>query len=111
MWAMFAHVGGLVAAFLALGFLGPLIVLLVQGQRSAFVRRHAVEALNFQLALLLLTVAGVVLSVVTLGLALFLVVPLAVVVGVLALIFIVMASVKANSGEDYRYPLNLRLVK
>jgi uncharacterized protein len=110
-WAMLAHLGGLIAAFVALGFLGPLIVLLVQGEKSAFVRRHAVEALNFQITLLILTVIGAVVSVITLGFALLIVIPLGVVVAVVALVWIIQASIKANNGEDYRYPLNIRLVK
>jgi uncharacterized Tic20 family protein len=111
LWAMFAHLGGLIAAFVALGFLGPLIVLLAQGDKSAFVRRHAVEALNFQITLLILTVAGAIISVITFGFGLLVVIPVGIVVAVLALIWIIQASIKANNGEDYRYPLNIRLVK
>src|SRR3954451_8295793 len=40
-WAMVAHIGVLVAAWLAMGFLCPLIIWLVLRDRSQFVRRHA----------------------------------------------------------------------
>ena len=60
LWGLAAHLSGVVASFVALGFLGPLIVLVVQGPKSPFVRGRAVEALNFQLMLLILSVvAGV----------------------------------------------------
>lgn len=108
---MLAHLGALLAALVALAFLGPLIVLLTQGNRSPFVRRHALESLNFQITLLIALFAGVVLSVITLGVALFLVIPLALVIGIAALVFIVKAGIQANNGEEYRYPLSLRLVK
>jgi uncharacterized Tic20 family protein len=110
-WAMFAHVGALIAGIVAMAFLGPLIILLVQGGKSPFVRRHAVESLNFQITLLIALAVGIVLSVVTLGLGLIVVIPAALVIGVVALVFMVMASIAANNGEDYRYPVNLRLVK
>ena len=96
---------------MALAFLGPLLVLLIQGNKSAFVRRHAIESLNFQITLLIALAAGIVLSVVTLGLGLIIVLPVGLVVGILALVWIIMAGIKANNGEDYRYPINIRLVK
>jgi uncharacterized Tic20 family protein len=110
-WAMFAHIGALIAWVVAMAFLGPLIVLLVQGPKSPFVRRHAVESLNFQITLLIALAAGIVLSVVTLGIGLLVVIPVGLAIMVAALVFMVMASVAANNGEDYRYPLNIRLVK
>jgi uncharacterized Tic20 family protein len=110
-WGLLAHVGALLAAFVALAFLGPLLVLLIQGNKSAFVRRHAIESLNFQITLLIALAAGIVLSVVTLGLGLIIVLPVGLVVGILALVWIIMAGIKANNGEDYRYPINIRLVK
>jgi uncharacterized Tic20 family protein len=110
-WGLLAHIGSLLAAFIAMAFLGPLLVLLIQGNKSAFVRRHAVESLNFQITLLIALAAGIVLSVATLGIGLIIVVPVVLVVAVLALVWIIMAGVKANNGEDYRYPINIRLVK
>lgn len=110
-WGLLAHIGSLLAAFVAMAFLGPLLVLLIQGNKSAFVRRHAVESLNFQITLLIALAAGIVLSVATLGIGLIIVVPVGLVIAVLALVWIIMAGVKANNGEDYRYPINIRLVK
>jgi len=47
-WAGLAHFGGLL-----LGFLAPLIVMLVKGEQSPRVRAQAVEALNFQIAFMI----------------------------------------------------------
>jgi len=107
---MLAHIGAIVAAFVAMAFLGPLLVLLIQGPKSPFVRRHAVESLNFQLTLLIALAAGIVLSIATLGVGLLVVVPAAFVVGIAALLFMVIGGVKASHGEDYRYPVNIRMV-
>ena len=109
-WALASHVGAIVAAWFAMGFIAPLVILLVKGNDSAFVRRHAVESLNFQISLLIYIVIGFIVTLVTLGLGAIVVVPLAIVGAVFALVVIVLATVRAANGEDYRYPLCLRLV-
>lgn len=100
LWAVLAHLGGIV-----LWFIAPLVVLLVQGEKSRFVRRQAVEALNFQITLTLAYIASFVLMIVLIGVLLIFV------VGIGGLILMIIAAVKANNGEDYRYPVNIRLVK
>lgn len=103
-WAMAAHLSGFLAAYVALGFLGPLVVLLAVGNRSPYVRRHAVEALNFNLTWLIYIVAGVILAVVLIG------IPILIGLGVAYLVLVVLASVAASDGRDYRYPLTIRFV-
>ena len=94
-----------------MAFLAPLLVLLLRGSSSPFVRRHAVESLNFQITLLILLAVGILVSIFTLGIALLAVIPAGVVIGVAALVLIIVASVRANNGEDFRYPMTLRLVR
>lgn len=113
-WALAAHIGSLLAAYVALGFLAPLVVMLVKGDSSPFVRRHAVESLNFQISLLIYSVVGFVLAFVlvigTLGIGALVVVPLAFVLAAVVIVLIVVATMRASSGQDYRYPLTLRFV-
>ena len=113
-WATAAHWSALVAAFLALAFLGPLLVLLVKGTDSPWVRRNAVESLNFQLSMLIYGFAGtlvaIVLAVLTLGLGLLLIIPLALAFAAFWLVMTIIGAVKAGNGEDYRYPLTIRMV-
>jgi uncharacterized protein len=109
-WALAAHVGVFVAVWIAMGFLAPLIVLLVKGRESGFVRRHSVESLNFQISVLIYAVAAGVLALVTLGIGLVVIVPVAVLAAIGYVVVIVLATVKAANGEDYRYPLTIRLV-
>jgi uncharacterized Tic20 family protein len=104
-WATLAHVGSFVLAWIALAVLAPLIVLLVFGDRSAYVRHHAVESLNFQITMLIAVGVSAVLILVLVGLILL---PLVLIYYV---VMVVVASVKANRGELYRYPLTLRLVR
>lgn len=104
-WGMLAHLSALLASFVALAFLGPLLVMLIQGPKSAFVRRQAVEALNFQITTY---IAGFIAAILIFVLVGFILLPI---VGIAWLVLTILAAVAANRGEDYRYPINLRLVK
>lgn len=94
-----AHALSIVASFLA-----PLIIYLVKGNDSAFVRHHAAEALNFAITVFLAWVVAVILAFVLVG---FLLMP---VIGIGALVLNIMAALAASRGELYRYPVNIRLV-
>ncbi|MEJ7742162.1 MAG: DUF4870 domain-containing protein [Nocardioidaceae bacterium] len=109
-WALASHIGALVAAWFAMGFIAPLVVLLVKGERSEFVKRHATESLNFQLSLLLYSLVAVLVAVFTLGVGLLVVIPVALVVMVLSLVAIIMGTMAASRGDDFRYPLSIRFI-
>lgn len=102
-WAMAAHLGCLLAAWAAMAFLAPLIVMLVK-KDSPFVRRHAVESLNFQISALIYGVVGVVLSFLLIG------IPLLIALAIFWLVVVILAGIRANNGQDYRYPLTIRLI-
>lgn len=104
-WGMIAHLSALVASVVGFPFLGPLIVWLTKGKESAWVEQHAKEALNFQITA---TVAIWISAFLMLCIIGFVLVP---VLGLAALVLTVMAGIKANNGEMYRYPATLRLVK
>ncbi len=103
-WAMGAHLGSFLAAYVALGLLAPLLVLLLKGNDSPYVRWHAVESLNFQINALVYTVLFALLIFVLIGLVLL---PL---YGIFYLIVVVLGSVKASQGQYFRYPLTIRFV-
>jgi uncharacterized protein len=105
LWAMLAHLLSFVAAYLFLGFVAPLIVLLVFGPRSAFVRANAVESLNFNLSWLLYGIIAVILAFVLIGFVIL------AVLGLAYLVLVIVASFKANNGEVYRYPVTIRFVR
>jgi uncharacterized protein len=105
LWAMLAHLLSFVAAYIALGFLAPLIVLLIFGPRSAYVREHAVESLNFNLTWLLYAVVCVILALLLIGILIL------IALGIAYVILVVIASIRANNGQMYRYPLTIRFMK
>lgn len=97
--AAIAHVLGLVT-----GFIGPLIIFLVK-QEDEFVQDQAREALNFQITVLIGLIISWILAFIFVGFVLMVVVLLA------DLVFCIMATIAANNGEQYRYPVCLRLIK
>lgn len=110
-WALAAHLSALLSLVVGLPFIGPLVVYLVK-KDDPFVRRHAAEALNFNLSVLLY---GIVLGFATLIL-LFVVVgvlliPLFLVLGAVWIVCICLAATKAGQGAEYRYPLTIRFVR
>lgn len=113
-WALASHIGALVTAWFAFGFLAPLFVMLVK-DGSPFVRRHAVESLNFQISMLIYAVVGAVLgfllAVMTFGLGLVVVIPIALLVAMAALGLVIVATYRASNGEEFRYPFTIRIVR
>jgi uncharacterized Tic20 family protein len=115
-WAMFAHLSALVAIWLGgLGFLGPLIVWLIKKDEMRFVDDQGKEALNFQLNIFIVGTAFSIivfpLAVFTLGLGLFLLLPLWIGLGAADVILSIVAAINVNGGGTYRYPFIIRLVK
>ena|SRR6476620_4623111 len=87
---------------LAVGFLASLIIYLIKKNESSFVTAHARESLNFQITIFIIIVALVITVV---GILLLWI------VGILALVLVIMATIKASEGKLYRYPFSLRLIK
>jgi hypothetical protein len=104
--AMFAHLsafGGLI--FPAGGnVLAPLIVWLTQREKSAFVADQSLEALNFNITVLLAEIACAVLFIVGIGIL------LALIVGIVWLVGTVLGAIRASEGQLYRHRFILRLV-
>lgn len=117
MWEVLCHLSALLM-FLGVPFgniLGPLIVWLLKRSDSSSIDEHGKESLNFQLSLTLyliaLTVVTISLLFVLIGFVLLPVLIAAVVIGPLVdVIFIIIAAIKASSGEFYRYPFTIRFV-
>lgn len=103
-WGCAAHWSAFVAAFVALAFLGPLVVLLTQGNASAYVRRQAVESLNFQLSMLIYLGISLLSILILVGLV------LAPIVALAWLVLTLIGTVKSSNGLEYRYPLTIRML-
>jgi uncharacterized Tic20 family protein len=85
--------------------IGPLILWLVKKEESEFVDDQGKESLNFQISITIYAFVAALLAIILIGILLL------IAVGIFSLVMIVVAAVKASSGEKYRYPLTLRLIK
>ena len=109
-WAMAAHLTALAALIVGLPFIGPLIIYFAK-KENPFVRRHAAEALNFNLSIMLYTVIlGIVTLILLIVLVGFLLIPLFLVLFVAWIAFVIIAAIAASRGEEYRYPLTIRFI-
>lgn len=106
MWAMLAHLSALTGMFTVIGsVVGPLIVWQIQKDKSAYVDYHGKEALNFQITMAIAFAVSFVLMFVLIGFVLIWI------LGAVWLVFTIIAAVKANNGEYYRYPFIVRFIK
>ena len=87
---------------LAFSLIAPLVIYLLKKDESSYIAKHAKEALNFQITLLLISL---ILILTVIGI-LFLWV-----VGIYATVLIIVATVKASENKVYRYPFTWRLIK
>ncbi|MDR6171314.1 DUF4870 domain-containing protein [Curtobacterium sp. SORGH_AS_0776] len=78
---------------------------LVLRDRGGFIREHTRVALNFHITMAIAYVAAGLLTIVLIGAVLL---P---VIGILTIIFGIMAAVAANRGQFYRYPLSIEFIK
>lgn len=104
-WGLFAHLSALIGLVIPLGnIIGPLIIWQVKKDTLPFAAEQAKEALNFNITVAIAVVICFILIIVAIGMVLL---P---VVGLVWLVFTILAAVKANEGVQYRYPFTLRLV-
>jgi len=116
--ALWVHLAPLIAGFVGIFLTVALFLLwlpglLVRNSASAteFDKRHATESMNFQLTMLIFIVAATIFSLVTFFVGIVLIAPVALALGIAALVFMIMGSIAANDGKEYRYPLTIRFVK
>jgi hypothetical protein len=107
LWAMLSHMTAL-CALTGIPFgniLAPLFIWLWKRRTSPLVDSNGKESLNFQISMTLYGIGALILCLVLIGLVLLLVIAVA------ELVLVIMASLKADKGEVYRYPLTLRIIR
>ena len=105
MWGMLCHLSALAGFVIPFGnIIGPLVVWMLKKDEFPHVDDQGKEALNFQISMTIYFIVGAILILVAIGIV---IIPI---LGIFWLIMIVIASIKANDGEKYRYPFTIRLV-
>ncbi|GAA1718374.1 DUF4870 domain-containing protein [Fodinicola feengrottensis] len=117
-WLMVTHFGGAGANLISGGFLGwvaPLVAMLVQGPKSPQVRVQAVDALNhfiqWAAATLVVYILASCIGAFTFGLGGLLIFLVFATAGI-PIVCGIIGGIKANNGEPWTYPLTfIKLVK
>jgi len=102
---MLCHLLALCGLVIPLGnILGPLVLWLVKKEEMPFVDDQGKESLNFQISIAIYGVGAAVLSIIGIGIL------LGIALAAFWLVMVIIATVAANKGERYRYPLTIRLL-
>ncbi|MFN4006093.1 MAG: DUF4870 domain-containing protein [Chitinophagaceae bacterium] len=80
------------------GFIALLIIYLLVKYKSAFVREHAKESLNFQISIFIYAIMY----------AAFI---FTYFIGILSFVTVIVGTIKASEGKPYRYPLCIRIIQ
>lgn len=105
-WGMLCHLSALAMFILpSVGnILGPLILWLIKKDQYPFVDSQGKESLNFQISITIYAIACGLLSLLLIG------IPLLIAVMVFWLVEVIMASVSANEGKPWTYPVTIRFI-
>ncbi len=104
LWAMICHLASFAGVSILPGIgyvIGPLVVWLIKRNEFPFVDEQGKEAVNFQITMLIYSIAAGLLIFVCVG---FVLLPAVTIVDI---VFIIIAAIKTNEGQHYRYPYPL----
>jgi uncharacterized Tic20 family protein len=106
MWAMFCHLAafiGFIIPFVG-NIIGPLVIWLLKKDEFPLVDDQGKESVNFQISMTIYFIVSSILIFVIIG------IPLMIALAIFDIIVIIMATIKANEGVQYRYPLSIRFI-
>jgi uncharacterized Tic20 family protein len=105
-WAMFCHLSTFASLIIPFGgIIGPLICWSSKKHESDWVDQNGKAALNFQLSVALYSLICIPLMFIIIGFVLF------GAIIILELVCVIIASIKASRGEEYRYPLMIPFIQ
>lgn len=105
-FGMLAHLAALAGFIIPFGnIIGPLVIWLIKKDQSAWVDEQGKESLNFQISVSIYAIIAGILTIIVIGIFLL------IAVGIFSLVMIIIATVKVNNLEDFKYPLSIRLLK
>jgi uncharacterized Tic20 family protein len=104
-WAMLSHLSAFVMFLGIPAIVGPLVAWAIKKNDDPYIDYHGKEAVNFNLSFLIYGAASALLILAVVGLVLLPIVALT------WFVLVIVASVKANSGEYYQYPFTIRFLR
>jgi uncharacterized Tic20 family protein len=105
-WSMLCHLSSFAGFLFPFGgIIGPLICWMSRRDDSLWINENGKAALNFNLSILLYMVLISPLIFIVIG------IPLIGMLFIFKYVFIVIASIKASKGEEFRYPLSIPFIQ
>ena len=105
LWGMLTHLSSLGGYVLGIfWWVPPLVIWLVKRDESRFLDHQGREALNFQLTMFLGILLSIPLAFVFIGIFTM------IGISIYALVYTIIAGLKANEGVWYRYPFSIKFV-
>jgi uncharacterized Tic20 family protein len=105
-WAMLCHLSAFAGFFFPFGgIIGPLVCWLSRKDDSIWVDQNGKRSMNFQMSILLYMILVIPLCFIIVG------IPLLIFLGILKVVCIIIASIKASKGEEFRYPLSIPFIQ
>jgi len=103
---MFCHLSAFAGYFFPFGgIIGPLICWLSRKDDSEWIDRNGKASLNFQISIALYTLLCIPMVFLVIGIAFI------VILAILELIFVIIASINAAQGREFRYPLSIPFIQ
>ena len=100
------HVSQLAGYLLAgLGFAVPVILWVINKNENANVDSAGKHIINFMISMFIYAAVSGVLCCLLIG------IPMLIALGIMHLVFVIIATIKANNGETWRYPLTIDFLK
>ena len=105
-WGMFLHFS-MLASFVIplLGLLAPIVIWQMKKDQLPIIDEHGKNAVNWLISAAIYFAVGFVLWLLLIG------IPIVIAVMICSVVFPIMAGIKANNGEVWKYPLTISFLK
>ncbi len=83
------------------GLVAPILLWQINAKNNAEIDRHGKNIVNFMISMAIYAVVALLLCFAIIG------IPILIALGVLEIVFVIIAAIKANKGEYWRYPMSI----
>ncbi len=97
--AMLCHIFGF------FGFIGPLVIWLIERDKHRFVDEHGREAMNYQISMMIYGAAAWLSCILLIGIV------LAPALMIAHIVLVIIGAMKAQQGQPWRYPIAISFLK
>lgn len=98
-----AQFGGYIVPFL--GFILPVIMWMINKDKSVTIDLHGKNIINFMISWIIYAIVAGILCVVLIG------IPMLIALGVMQVVFIILAAIKASNNEYWKYPFSITFIR